>query len=207
MRAFAGVLVLLAVMCLLLTGSSLALPALQSEDVGGGGANLQVEFYAHLLEDLANYEEQLIQEAQTILEEQVGEYRREEAQKLHSELLALQDELTREIEVRQKELSTQLLGLQLELFLVSLTASEQEQKLAEVITLQEELQQARADWEAEYEARAQQLQDEHEERLRRRIANLELELDRAVSAELDSYQRQWLQLKPDLASTLADRSY
>ena len=145
--------------------------------------------------DLAAYAAEL-----WLLAEQAGQIRREEAQKLHNDLAALQKEFQAKAEQRQRELAGEVLGVQLELFFVSLSPEEEESKLAQLAALQEELQAVQEELEGEYQARAAELQAEHEELARRRIAALEAQLAGSVQEELESYTRR-------LSRALANGSY
>jgi len=149
---------------------------------------------------LAAHAAELWQAADELLAEQAGQIRREEAQKLHNDLAALQKEFQAKAEQRQRELAGEVLGVQLELFFVSLSPEEEESKLAQLAALQEELQAVQEELEGEYQARAAELQAEHEELARRRIAALEAQLAGSVQEELESYTRR-------LSRALANGSY
>jgi hypothetical protein len=196
------VFMVLGVLAALVTGSVLALP--QAETV-----NTHVEL-AKTLEDLLleqeqgrlAYEAELRQAGEEILAQKEGELRREQAQMLHNDAAALRREMQEQVETLQREMSRELLGLQLELILVSLTPGEQDERLAQIEALQEELQRDTEALDAEYQEKLLQLQAEHEELARQRILSFQAELETALQDELTAYHLELMQQLEEAAGKL-----
>ena len=214
MRKWSG-LIGLVLLLTLLSGSTAALPPAASADSHAQRTARAGELLAQHGVELAAFEAELVQAAEELLQERAGELKREQAQKLHGAVAALREELQMQAEQSQKELNKELLGLQLQLVLVSLSPQEQEEKLAEMAALQEELELIQEELEAEFQERVQQLQAEHEE-LAPAVSWLSRRNWRPPSGEeLASYdQRLWAELERELAevdsrlsSALANRSY
>lgn len=208
-------LVALSAIMFLLTGSGVLLPDLDSEDTLAPRAEYVEQLLAEQEAELEQYRAELQQAGDELFTQKLGNLRREQAQRFQNEINALQAKMQDAAQAVQDEVSSEMLSLQLQLMLVSLSPEEQQEKLEQFTKLQDGLSSRLATIEEEYQDQLQKLEVQHEEQGRQEVLALQSELERAMDDELAHYQLTLLatleeeleKLRFELGSAQSNRSY
>ncbi|NMB01108.1 MAG: hypothetical protein GX971_06240 [Firmicutes bacterium] len=214
LRVF-GLFVTLTLIMLLFTGSIASLPEIQAEEHKEDRALLVEELLAIKEAELDAYSEELQQAGEDLFSQKVGELRREQAQRFQNAVNELQAELKAQAQDLQEQVTNEILGFQLQLILVTLTPEEQQEKLAQISNLQDELAVHQEELEESFQLKLQELQTQHEQRAEQEVLALQNGLERTMNDEFAQYRLGLLEeleeelekMGPALGSVRANRSY
>ena len=187
-------------LALLLSGSLIPLQDQKTSDSSAYSVDQIAGLVAEVEADVQLYQEDLQQAGQELLEEQVGQLRRAQAQQLLDASKALQAEIEQEGQAIQAQLGTEILRLQLQLVLVSLDGEQQLKILQRITQLQDELEQWERQAQVDFEARFTQLKSDSELAGEQELRQLQAKLEQVMTEDMADYsQARYLELERDLA--------
>lgn len=146
------------------------------------------EILAEQEENLEAYRQKLQQTGEEMFATQAGELKRSKTQELHSASRTLKEQMEAANKTAQEKVERDMLQNQLQLFLVSLSGDERQERLERVKTLQDSLVGRQNQLQEDLEDRLAQLQLEYEESLNQELKGLRQNLERALAEEFAEYR-------------------
>ncbi|NLJ80942.1 MAG: hypothetical protein GX335_07955 [Firmicutes bacterium] len=185
--------IVLALAAVVLTGSLFFLAPFSSESQEGPHPAQVIEsLLVEQEKELKLYQEELIKEGALLYQQEQGKLRRRYQQELADAQRALLREQAELEDVKQRELSTKLLRLQLQLALVNLEQEEQAEKLKQIGEHRREFEEWREKAEEQLEMKLGRLKEDYEQSLGAELAQLQADLETRINQEFNCYQ-EWSQ--------------